>query len=751
MDNYNNSTENLDDKSYMNHVHEFSQDTKLGGVYCDRHRHHLVGVTSGPIPLDNGSHKHQIITNSTCTDHYHEVDIFTGPAVSVGGGRHVHRVNEETEVEGFHIHRIKLTTLKNCEGNDNCYCNDECSNVNDDYNEDYTNEDSEKNNCPCSPSNGEGNGNSGNNGGNGSSSSNCTFPSRVKCTCLPIDGACVPCALGHKTKQDIKTKIDRLANNMQVPSVLDAIFFEGARRFSSGQAARTEIERNIYNILSGLSRNGRDVLSCTLNVIGSLPASVKNRLLSPFIKANTSFTADNLVNFLADEVVKVTSLKFLGNPEAMQNPRPGRARVIPIVEGQFILDPLIFFINGIRTGSAIAFTGSPTPEEVERTCTVNQQNQQICTAQTPPCPGNSTLPPNAVCLKVHQVLGGDLVVLQGLNFFTTDAKVIMASKAQPSLRRVISTIVYGDIDTPIRDEEGHRILDTRVKDKLLFAVPEDLPDGIYTIQVEVENKNPDVLLPVPKTYISDPEYLRILPPPTTNFQILAETLKCVEETDGGGSDEVALNFLTSIITRNPNTGAIELSSLNTKEFRFEGVDTGESRPINFAPVQANNLVGVNITIKGYEVDNEEAYKEAITEFEDAYRLGLQSIWTSLASTLVSAVGTAIAVIVGATVAAASAIIAAVSAIVVAAVALFYALWAPADPIIEDGIGLSLVQLADLTNNSSALPPQTTTFTPEGLKLVVDSLEKNVDFRQLRGYFSDDEDSLYQIILRYSRF
>lgn len=734
MNNRMNTTKNSRKIKNLDHVHEFSGSTTLSSH--NKHNHRLAGVTDEAIPLDNGNHKHRIITNSDCTDeHYHKAVILTGPAISVGKGRHVHRVSGQTDTEDGHDHWIKFTTLENCEDN----LNRECCNSNDDSTNRNNNSNGDNNNL-CPPCN------------DGNDSTNCPFPSRVKCTCLPLDGACVPLALGHKSKHDVLTKLNRLADNTQIPSVLGAVLFESARRFMLGQPAETLIERDFYRILSGLSSDGRTVLSCCLNVIDSLPASQRDKLLSPFIKANTNLSTPTIANLLADEIVKVASQKFLGNPEAMQNPRPGLARVFP---GDEIfpptLDPFIFLVNGTRTRDAIILEqNSPTSEEVENICIINEQNQQICTAQNPPCPGNIA-PTSNVCLKVHHVLGGDLVVLQGLNFFTLDAKVAIASKAQPSLRRVVPTIVYGDLDTPLVDEQGQRILDTRVKDKLIFAVPEDLPDGIYTIQVEVENKNADVLGPVPKTYISSPEFLRILPPPDTNFQILAETLNCVEETDGPGSDEVALNFFTSLITLDPLTGDIDLSTLTNREFRFNGVDSGEQRAINFAPVQANNLVGVNISIKGYEVDNEDAYRDQITELGDAFLLGMQSIWASVAGSLTTSVGTAIAIAAGATLAVGSAIVAAAALVVTVVVALIFAAWAPADPIIEDSIGLDLIQLADLTTPSLPLPPQTTTFTPEGIKVVVDSLSKDVEFKQLRGYISEDEGSLYQLIFRYSRF
>lgn len=585
----------------------------------------------------------------------------------------------------------------------------------------------------------------------------CPFPTpNLDCPGFPRDGACVPGSLGHKPKQDLQSKLEGLSTNMVAPSVLTTAFFEIVRRFLNGEEPETELESDVYEILRELSPDALDICRCALNVINGLPASQKNALLTPNIRPTSELTPDFLVDLLADEILQVAGFFIMGDKEGLTNPRPGKVRR-PLGTPEFPGEPIptIFFINDIRTIQAIeaAGGGSPTSEEVERACSINQQNQQVCTVLTKNCPGNSTLPPDSVCMLVQHVLPGDLVKLQGSNYFSTDAKVVITSKLQPSLRRVVPTIVFGDVDTPVRDEQGNLINDARVKDKIAFIIPEDLPDGIYMIQVEVQNTNPDAG-PL-RTYTSDEEFLRILPPPTTGYQILAESLICVEETDGPGPDEVGLNFFTSILTRNPDTGDIDLSNLVHQEFRFENMerdnDTPDIRQINYAPVQANNLLGVNISIKGYEVDNEDFYKEKITEFETAFARGLESVWAKLAGSLVTTVGEGIAVIAaGAVTAAASAIIAAVAAVVVAAVALFYALWAPADPIIEDIIGLTLVELADFTNNTVPMPPQIQFTTPEDIRVVVDSLSKNIEFRQLRGYISEEEGSLYQIPLRYSR-
>ena len=164
--------------------------------------------------------------------------------------------------------------------------------------------------------------------------------------------------------------------------------------------------------------------------------------------------------------------------------------------------------------------------------------------------------------------------MTGLNFFTTDAKVVLTNKLTPSIQRTVSTIVFGDLDTPLLDGDGHVIRDGRVHDQLLFTIPEDLPDGIYSIQVQAQNNDPEVA-PI-GLYTSELEFLRILPSPTTTFQVLAEVLKCLSETSGIGSDEVALTFLTSLLIQNPNSPAkVDLMPLTRQEFRFDDVDSGE--------------------------------------------------------------------------------------------------------------------------------------------------------------------------------
>ena len=88
---------------------------------------------------------------------------------------------------------------------------------------------------------------------------------------------------------------------------------------------------------------------------------------------------------------------------------------------------------------------------------------------------------------------------------------------------------------------------------------------------------------------------------------------------------------------------------------------------------------------------------------------------------------------------------------VLAVDVFVALWAPADPIIEDSIGPSIQDLVQLTSVNFPLPLPSEYVTSQGIKVVVTPLEKiPQQYRERRRYINDDEDSQYEIVLRYNR-
>lgn len=96
-------------KERQKHVHEFLGSTKLAEEE-ERHNHRFAGVTGEAIPT-NGSHKHKVCSKTDFFHHLHDIDVFTGPAIEVGNGKHVHFVRGKTTVNDDHFHDFQFATL----------------------------------------------------------------------------------------------------------------------------------------------------------------------------------------------------------------------------------------------------------------------------------------------------------------------------------------------------------------------------------------------------------------------------------------------------------------------------------------------------------------------------------------------------------------------------------------------------------------------------------------------------------------
>ncbi|EJE7233805.1 hypothetical protein FC820_14895 [Clostridium sporogenes] len=92
------------------HVHEFLGSTKLAEIKTEPHNHRFAGVTGEAIRKGK-SHVHRINTNTDFFDHFHMINVITGPAIPVGNGRHVHFVFGVTTCNDGHRHRFIFATL----------------------------------------------------------------------------------------------------------------------------------------------------------------------------------------------------------------------------------------------------------------------------------------------------------------------------------------------------------------------------------------------------------------------------------------------------------------------------------------------------------------------------------------------------------------------------------------------------------------------------------------------------------------
>jgi len=315
-----------------------------------------------------------------------------------------------------------------------------------------------------------------------------------------------------------------------------------------------------------------------------------------------------------------------------------------------------------------------------------------------------------------------------------------------SAQAEVDTHVFGDLETQVTEEVNGTtafVQDCRVKDRATFTVPDDLPPGIYELQLALPNTTGIPSLGA--IILSNIEFINVLPPSTARFQIVAERLHAREETSPAsfGSDEVALTILAAALLPDGTTGPIQ-----RLDRRFEDVDSQEDRNIDTV-IFANgeSIAGMAMSVIGFEVDSERAFREQLRTFSDAFVDFVELVWNEFREELISGAGgviKALGLLKGA-------IAIAIAAVVAAAVIAVVAYWAPADLIIDDAIGYSVIELAELTNANVPSPGFGHFDSPNGLEINLTPLEKGaLTYREFREYVSDEEDSRYEIYFRYNR-
>jgi hypothetical protein len=564
----------------------------------------------------------------------------------------------------------------------------------------------------------------------------------------------VPLALGSKPKQSQRQKLDRLLAGNPVPSAFAASFIHVSRRFLAGKAPANTVEQQMFDRLQALSPALRRTLSCAMDQFDAIPAADRIRLFDTTLigDLNTPLDPARVAKAFVDEIAVRATQVALDDPEC-QTETPGKIRVFdPGAGGEiFTSQVVICRINGLRT---LQFTppltsGEFTSAELQQECVpqvVNGELQVTCTPKVGNCPGQQLT--DGTCLRVQEVDAGASVLLEGVNFFSVDARVRLRLKDSSDAPIEVDAHVCGDQDTPVTEVvNGNTVLiaDCRVHDRLTFRVPPDLAPGVYEISVVVPNITGIANLGT--EIVSTPEYICVMPAATARFRIEGDEMHCSRETwpAGFGSDEVAIRFLTHGVFADGT-----FAQLEHVESLFGDVDSNETRNLICVPLPEYNqpLQAVSILVLGYEVDNWAAYEAQVHGFIETYMLLLKETWKILVGEIV-ALGVFVLIV-------AQSGWGIVAGAIIAALALvaevFLALWAPADLIIQDVIVWSACDLAALTDDSRpapALDPYTT--AGGGIKVKVLAEEKGGGgYLERREYTCDDEDSRYSITLRYSR-
>jgi hypothetical protein len=182
--------------------------------------------------------------------------------------------------------------------------------------------------------------------------------------------------------------------------------------------------------------------------------------------------------------------------------------------------------------------------------------------------------------------------------------------------------------------------------------------------------------------------------------------------------------------------------------RFGDVDSNETRTANrvlFA--HQVNIVAMAMAINGYEIDSESAFEDQITSFSDAYIEIIKKEWDFIKAGLAAAGGYQALKGLGTT----GFIVIGIAIAVVLAIDVVVALWAPADPIMKDALGFTLVDLGQMTSFDFPLPDRREFDADDDIHVKVIPLSKlPQQYHERRDYSSDDEESLYQLTIRYDR-
>lgn len=370
-------------------------------------------------------------------------------------------------------------------------------------------------------------------------------PSPPECPAGPIaPGQCIPLSIGSKPKQSLRTKLNSLLQNTRVPSAIASGFFQHARRFSAGRAAANPLETQVFGFFQTLPADMKSILSCSVNSFDGITSDDRNRLFDPSIPQdlNVSLDADTLATAFVKEITQRVGVQVFDDPHALEQERPGRNRFFDTSGGEsFDIQLRICRVNGLRTNefSPALDPGDYLPSELQQHCVpivVNGVPQLDCEIQKGNCAGNFL--EDMTRLRIPDVRAGAGVVIEGVNFISNDSKVRLTGQAPSTVSREVDAFVFGDLDPPLTDGDNKPIRDCRVHDRITFVVPADLSPAVYSVQVAVPNVSG---FPVfGDTIVSNSQFLRVVPSPTSRFRVASETLAARQESSPAffGSDEV---------------------------------------------------------------------------------------------------------------------------------------------------------------------------------------------------------------------
>lgn len=576
-------------------------------------------------------------------------------------------------------------------------------------------------------------------------------PSQDGDYCSPSAESCIPVVAGAKHKQGRSQKMAERASRSAIPSVLAASTIHAIRRYVAGASPSNSLEQTMFATLDKMPKR---FLRCTVDGFDSVPPDQRAKLFAPLPAGNDAWDLQQLATDFATEIKQRTALAVLGDPLAADGERPGLNRLYVPSGEDFTRQVRICRVNQLRTSNYIppVPAAERLPAEYQQECTiqiVDGTPESHCELQLEPCPGNLL---DNVCARVIDATQGDTVELEGINYFDVDAKVRLTPKDLSAPARDIDAFVWGDVDTPLNEQVGTEtwvIRDCRVHDRLTFVIPNDLAANLYTMEVVVPNTTGNPAFGT--ELVSDAEYLNVLPSPTARYQIMIKKVQAHEETwpTWWGSDEVGLRTIASAMDLSGNL----VPPRTTKFPELDGVDfdSGTYRNVDRVVFESENpFLGLVIAVMGHEVDSEWAYNRQVDEWSDYFIHLLEVQKEFLLALITAAGGLASLKVLGWK----GFLIALIAAGAVVAFDLLLAIWGPADPIIDDLIDLSAVELDQLVSPATPIPPFKSYASQLHIRINVNRTppppKLPFQYTELREYLSAGEMSRYELTLQYNR-
>ncbi|MGE5459162.1 MAG: hypothetical protein ACM3WR_00915, partial [Solirubrobacterales bacterium] len=328
--------------------------------------------------------------------------------------------------------------------------------------------------------------------------------------------------------------------------------------------------------------------------------------------------------------------------------------------------------------------------------------------------------------------------------------------------------LFGDLETPVNDPLGAVIADGRVSDMLLFDVPaahpsspgQPLPPGRYLVTVLVPNALSIVIDgTVPADLESNTMLIDVEPDPDVSYRIWSDHGHCYDETSGWGSDEIWWDAWvgTANLTDPPGSGALpDPQHLEIDRDAWSDMDSGED-PGAFAIDFLKGKLGLGgmavVGLIGFEVDSEDAAKEQIRSFGEAYVYYLKQAF--MAAVGLEGTAAAVAKLISLTLTQGLIVLAVIAALVLV-IGLFWASWAAPDRVAVDIFIADAKLMWNLTDPTTPMPPDEfdryheirTRHLPREKRPA--PLSASTVYTAEHRYRSMIEDSDYGLEIRYSR-